>query len=461
MIFTLFLSLFLPLLVGFVFVSFFWPDIKSIRHNFLIRSCLGVGFGFGIISCFFFLWLLVFPTSNMFIMIEVLFSLCFFAIYFYITKSRSSSVSQEKEVEPAPITKSYRVISACFYIIFAVSIANFILFTLLSPHGGWDAWVTWNMRARFIFRGGNYWRDGFSCLLGWTHPDYPLLIPALIARSWKYVGYETVMIPILLSVIFVFATAGLLFSSVAILRNRSQAFLAGLVLFTVPLFAGYGASQYADVHISLFFLAAIVIFFIHDKFLQNRHGILLLAGMAAAFSAWTKNEGLLFIIAISVARSVVIIPVRGFKIYLKQMLYFTIGLLPVLIIVIYFKKQLAPFSDLLFQQSPQLFMTRLLDSTRYLKIIYELIKELLKFAVPVLIIYLLCAGIKIEKEEKTSAATSLIVLSLMLAGYLLIYVISPRNLDWHLKTSLERLLLQLWPTAVFTYFNLVRPPFSV
>lgn len=461
MIFTISVSLFLPLLVGFVFVSFFWLDIKSIRHNLLIRCCLSVAFGFGIISCFFFLWLLVFAASKMFIIIEMSFLLCLIAAYSYITRIRSSSISQEKKVEPAPIAKSDRVISTCFYIIFAASIANFILSTLQRPHGGWDAWVTWNMRARFIFRGGDYWRDGFSYLLGWTHPDYPLLIPAVIARCWKYAGYDTIIIPILLSAIFIFATVGLLFSSVAILHNRSQAFLAGLVLLTVPLFVGYGASQYADMHISLFFLATIVLYFIHDKLLQNRPSFLLLAGMAAAFSAWTKNEGLLFIIAILIARSVVIVPTRGFKIYLKQMLYFTIGLLPVLIIVIYFKKQLAPFSDLLFQQSPQLFMARLLDSTRYLKIISAFIKEPLQFAAPVLIIYLLCTGIRIEKEEKTGIATSLIVLSLMLIGYFLLYVFSPRNLDWHLKTSLERLLLQLWPSVVFTYFNLVRAPFLV
>jgi MFS family permease len=44
------------------------------------------------------------------------------------------------------------------------------------------------------------------------------------------------------------------------------------------------------------------------------------------------------------------------------------------------------------------------------------------------------------------------VLGLMLAGYIGVYLTTPHDLDWHLATSLDRLLVQVWPMAVVAVF---------
>jgi hypothetical protein len=49
-------------------------------------------------------------------------------------------------------------------------------------------------------------------------------------------------------------------------------------------------------------------------------------------------------------------------------------------------------------------------------------------------------------------AFAILVLALMLAGYVLVYVVTPLDLPWHLQWSLPRLILQLWPLAVFAFF---------
>jgi len=46
----------------------------------------------------------------------------------------------------------------------------------------------------------------------------------------------------------------------------------------------------------------------------------------------------------------------------------------------------------------------------------------------------------------------------MFAGYFIIYLITPRDLAWHLLVSLNRLFLQLFPSLLFTYFMIVRTP---
>ncbi len=45
-----------------------------------------------------------------------------------------------------------------------------------------------------------------------------------------------------------------------------------------------------------------------------------------------------------------------------------------------------------------------------------------------------------------------------LAGYLVVYLIGPDSLDWILRTTLDRLLLQIWPSAVFLFFLSLRSP---
>ena len=45
-----------------------------------------------------------------------------------------------------------------------------------------------------------------------------------------------------------------------------------------------------------------------------------------------------------------------------------------------------------------------------------------------------------------------IVLGLMLASYYLVYVTTPFDISWHVSTSVDRLLVQLWPALVLTVF---------
>jgi len=47
-------------------------------------------------------------------------------------------------------------------------------------------------------------------------------------------------------------------------------------------------------------------------------------------------------------------------------------------------------------------------------------------------------------------------LTSMVIGYYLVYIVTPHDLAWHLQYSLDRLLLQLWPSAIFVYFMMVR-----
>jgi hypothetical protein len=457
------LALLLPAAIGFVFASLFWPRDIPFRRMVLIKCCLGVGVGFGLFSCFFFIWLLLFgPSSKGLVATQVLLAVCACAILIYrvrIAKAASALDLLRKSSD----TKKPWILMGGFYLMLTITIANLAILALKKPHGEWDAWAIWNMRARFIFKAGPLWRDAFSYLIDRSRPDYPILIPASIAGIWTEIGTDTVVVPAVLAILFTLALVGLTVSSLSLLRGRSQALFAGLVLLGTPFLITHTASQYADVPLGFFFLATLVLISLQDSLASNAGDFMLLAGITAGLSAWTKNEGLLFIVSIVVARFVFIVPVKGARFYFKQMLSFATGLTPILLIILYFKVNFAPPNYLIALQGSSDIVVKLLDSSRYVLVWGAFAKQIPEFggwavSIPLLLVfYLLIVGTAFNGRSKSSVGTSLITLCLMLLGYSMIYIISPIDLKLQLDTSLSRILLQLWPSFVFVYFLLVRP----
>jgi len=265
-----------------------------------------------------------------------------------------------------------------------------------------------------------------------------------------------------IALIFAFSTVGLLLSGLSVLRGRSQAFLGGTVLLATPFFVEQGTSQYADVPLAFFFLATIVLLCLHDAG-TRQPGLLALAGLMAGFAAWTKNEGLLFLGAIVLARVVILARHEGWSSCRRQMVPMLLAALPVLLVIAYFKVRVAPAGDLF--SSPANLWRKILDPARYWATVQWYAKELLRFGhwllIPgtvLLVGYYFMVGREVGSKYEAGIRTSFLVLGLTLAGYFAVYVITPYDIHWHLRSSLNRLFLQVWPSAIFLFFLAVRTP---
>jgi len=356
-----------------------------------------------------------------------------------------------------------RVVSGAFGLALAAAAHSAIRQTLWHPHGnGWDAFAIWNLHARFLY--GPHWRDGFSPLLPWSHPDYPLLVPAAIAHFWSYLGNEDPRVPALIGLAFTFATVGILFSALDALRGRAHAMLAAIALLATPAFIEQGTWQYADIPLSFFLLTTIALLCLHEDRGQAARGgfsgWLALAGLAAGFAAWTKNEGVLFLAAIILARQVTVIgdarKGNGKIPFARHSGLLLAGALPLLVVIIYFKHWIAPPGDLFSDASS--IVRRIVQPSRYWAVLRWYVKELVRFgewlAIPgtLLLAGLLTAAGREKRVRNRGERASLLALSLTLAGYFTIYLITPYDIYWHLRFSLGRLFLQLWPSALFLAF---------
>ncbi|MFH1080895.1 MAG: hypothetical protein V1766_11685 [Pseudomonadota bacterium] len=471
----LFLSILIPLLAGLMLSWLFFPLRRLNAATGLLYLSLALGVGFGILSCLYFMAML--PThAGVLVYLDAALAVVLIALAAPLCQKsflRRQGILQPEENTPL----RYRLIfPALFAGTLISSVVSIALAFLKEPHGKWDAWVIWNLHARFILRGGERWQDFLSSGLDWTHPDYPLLVPLSVVRMWKYTGSESLYGPIVLSVLFTLAVTGLLVFSLAMLRSRSQGYLAGLVLMGSPYFLDMGAYQFADIPIAFFFLATLVVFFLHDLFSGRHDYSLMLAGLTAALAAWTKNEGILFLLCVPPVRFVWIIRSIGWRRALRQAGWFVAGALPVLMVLAVFKLHLAPSSDIFAGQGLQPVFERLMDWPRYGQIFSAYVRTALTFTqgivniregfrfnpgaagIVLLGLYLSLMGIRTKREDRSALLTAASVLILMLAGYFGIYLITPHDLRWHLLTSLNRLFIQLWPGAIFLCFMVARTP---
>ena len=457
---SLLFALALPIFGAYLILYRSFPRQFPGIYGTLLAVCISVGLVLGITSCVYYLWLLFLGIpSTAYQVIENISIVILISIV--LSKSKYRPIDSCQQDFGSEFHIYIRILNIGFLIIVLCFIAAFLLRSVVNPHGWEDAWGMWNLKARFLFRSGDNWRNAFSNLLFWSSLDYPLLVPLSIVRIWGYSGHESTMAQILVAALFSFSTVGLLVGSLTVIRSRSAGLLAGLVLMGSPYYLKTGAFQIADVPLGFYILATIVLFSLAEGS-DSKSRFLILAGAMSSLAAWTKNEGILFLLVILMVRMLVIFSSRGIKAYIQELAMFAIGALPVLAVLLLFKLELSSSNELFAGQSVETVLGRLTDTSRYSIIgksfIVYFYDKLAKEWLIVLPIYFLLFGKAKLKENDEGIKTSLLSMLFMIGGYFFIYLITPLNLQWHLNTSVWRLFLQIWPTLLFSFFVVVSTP---
>jgi len=452
--------------LGWLGMACLWPKQEAATPAKLLRLSLGLGLGFACLSFVMFFWLLAVGKWTPRFDGAVFATLLSLAALAWWRRSRVSTVS-EVFPQPKPERRDIEQILAFYFsiaLVFALVIS--VIYFLGNPHGNWDAWSHWNLRARFIFRGGERWADAMHPDY-WNPLNYPLMWPMSVAAGWVMAGRESQWIPGLAALLFAMACVLLLQSSLSRLRGRSQGFLAGLMLLGTPFFLTHGNSQYSDIPLAFFFLATFVCVALYDFEEGRAPAYLVIAGLMAGLAGWTKNEGQLFVICYCFYRFGTRLFTRGFRSTLREALLFGAGLMPVTLVILYVKTQLYPAATILQTRGVPYSVNKFSDLTRYQKIIQAYGKTVLHFGQWWLSSPILLAGyafwVRVTKEARARAESYGVfsVLLLMLSGYFLVYLSTPHDLDWLLGTSVDRLFLCLWPSFLFGFFLLIRSPEEV
>lgn len=312
------------------------------------------------------------------------------------------------------------------------------------PHGNWDAWMIWNLRAKFLAAGDGLVSRAWSGTVH-SHTEYPLLLSGYVANCWMDVGNTSPVVPMATSFLFFLALLCTVTGGIAVLRGSVLGLLAGICLMGIPPLLSEVPAQYSDVPLACFFACAVVFALLDCP---------VISGIAAGSAAWTKDEGLLFLAVICV-----------FIAILKRSTLprFCYGAAPFVAILLVFKFVIArgAASSLLALSRVGL-ASKVIDLSRYELIARRMAREILNWRLgwyhPGLPLIILIVGLGINRRHLRDVLFPGSIAAALVLGYFGIYVITSSPLEWHLQTSLTRLFVQVSPIILLSVFTAIKVP---
>ena len=424
---------------------------RGVRRAWLrvwLSGCLGAGLGLGLSSCWFVVLLWAGCTASVAVAAG---NIGLAAAGWLLWRRRPAR--QASAPPPAGEAQAWLwILRAAGALTLVLVLANWAISTGASPHGDWDAFSIWNLRAKFLAGGQPSWRYAVSAHLGGgqlgaAHPDYPMLVSALVAELWVLGGHMEPQAPALVALLFALLTVGLLVGALGWLHHEAVGWVAALLLASSELFGSQVAAQYADLPLAFYMLAAVALLVASGRE-QSSGAPLMAAGALASLAAWTKNEGIVFLLLVMLWTAVR----RGVRALLKL----SLGAAPVLVVLGVFKLWLAPATVGLFPSSTSEALAKLADPARWAMIARAYLKTLWEIAPwwahPLLLIPLWWWAAGLAEKRRLKEGWVLLLPAGMLAADFLVYLLTVADLRWHLDTSCNRLWLQVWPALLFGLF---------
>ncbi len=310
----------------------------------------------------------------------------------------------------------------------AVVAALFVEHSIRYPDGGWDAVAIWNLRARALFAAPHDLGLVFTPEL--PHPDYPPLLPALVAHGWFALSSRTPAVPIAIS--FLFGAAGVVALAAAVGERRGPALglAAALLLLGTPKLLTLATNQYADLKLAMLVLVAVVLAS------QERFAA---AGLTAGLGAFAKNEGLELFAVLLLA----VWMTSGLRAALRLLA----GAALPLALLLYFKQRWAPQNDLVAQTTLVGLLRR--APARVGIVLLGFAGQVVDFgAWGCTLPFVLLAWIaRWPQRERGTLSARFSALALLPAfGVFLATYWDPVE---HMASALDRLIFQLWPSIIY------------
>ena len=368
-----------------------------------------------------------------------------------------------RQCEPLPRGLIRAIVVAAALALAAVALASPAL-SRAQPLGRYDAHAIWNAHAAFLFRAEDELPQRFRRMER-GHPDYPLFVPAAVAGQWSLLGQESAVIPQAMGAILLLATAVVVGAALAALGCPVAGCLALTLYLSTPNALRWGFGQCADVPLSYLFVAAAVGC---AGLLGAKPGAPLppsLTGFLLGLLAWTKNEGMMLAALLVGVLAVCwtglrLRPRQGSSGYpsrdhlgLMEFLGLGAGAAAPLLALVLFKSSWSPHSEIAVFLGGS--AARLGDPTRWSTVAAAFWAELnpvsgwQRWGIvwPLALAGCVWTAASVTRCQPVRGAL-LLAFAGSLAACVFIYVAGPKELDWQLRTSLDRLLLQLLPLAL-------------
>ncbi len=316
--------------------------------------------------------------------------------------------------------------------------------TPVRPYGATDAIAMWNGHARVLVRAEGDPRPTYR-LLKHSHPDYPLHIKGAVVGVTLAVGHEHVRTAQVLHLLFLLGLTAGLYQCLAERTDNAVAAAATSVLLASPVVWSWSTAQCADIPMAYLVLCS---FWGLSGIFAGRWRIPpLLVGFGWGLLVWTKVEGVLLagslLLALLVAGWV-----RRPKLERRPLTtLLAAAALPVLANVL-FKRDWTSGGGVVRRVLTEDLGDKIVDPSRWMLIVSSLADQVNPLrdhpiwgAFWLLAAAILIWGILSRRGPAFAIAAAALATTCLLSSY----VVTPYPLAWQLASSLQRVLLQLFP----------------
>ena len=306
---------------------------------------------------------------------------------------------------------------------------------------GWDAWAIWLFKAKAFYLDGNV--QGVLARAGefaWQ-PSYPLLVPLYGAFLHTLAGTASDAAAKSLSPCFFFALLGVFYCLARRFTTRPAAlvFTAMLANLHMVNIVAFELAGYADTALSVYLLAGAG--FLYAWLRDGQPSDLALASVFSSLAAWTKNEGLFFLAGVGTvaAARLAVRRIPDWRCWMAVLLPPAVTVLPWLVLRRWYH---VPASDLF--AAGRLNWANLVPGIGSFAQAFQLGRYNLTF-------WLLLGALLAARRAGLGAPWWILpgLAGWQMLGLLGAYAAGRNDLGWWIGTSLDRILAQLAPLALF------------
>ena len=417
-----------------ILTGYFAVSIIEREMELRFRILFSIPLGLGINSVLYFLYLYFnFNSFNSFRIFEIIAAVILALIYY---NDEKPDLSKHK----------FKKLSNWFYLLNIYAVLIYLKYFINNPMGSWDGFRIWNIKAEFLALNTPLWQNVFSLPHFMSHNDYPLLLPSATARLWSYTGGENFAVNVTIGLLFTFGLVYLLFQALEYFKSEKIAVVVTSVFMILDIFLVNGAAQCADVPLAYMYLCTFVCLFLY--FRKEKFSYIALATIFAAFSAWTKNEGIMFFLIFLAVAAVWMI----YKKMYKKACITALIALPAIAFIVWFKYLAHSPNDLI----AGFFILKTyhfaFDWSRYMAILKTFVNIVFSKFLLLFVLLLLCTkGFRTKEKNIMPFKLSCAIFLLCIAGYFLVYLFSPHDINWLVENSLDRIIIQLLPVFLFLF----------
>ncbi|MBL4701715.1 MAG: hypothetical protein JKX85_10715 [Phycisphaeraceae bacterium] len=434
----------------------------ALNGGLMVRIVLAYLLGQLLTSLIYYVMLLLWPNAFLgWILVELLL-VCLLAICGRTRQAHASALEPTPAQNDNMLHRVFCYVTWCVVFLGLVAVLLSVrTLALKAPYGLWDAAAMWNLRVVYLAHPTEQWQQIFSS--DTQHPDYPLFHSLSAARLCVLYGQWNPLV----TQWFGFAHGAMaVLMLVGVLMRKASIFaalLAGAILLGTQYWWGITFWQYADHTLCAYMTASAVLLYLwlSEQDIKQRSAIwmFVLLALMTGTCAWTKNEGWPWVFWVSLIVGVRVCVVNRSRLFPMAAVWCG-ALTAVLWMPLSVHLMADATNDMVTGISTSSLTSRLFD-WQHTCLIFEYVWDVFLKLHPVWALLLSIVWVLTFRpwqrlRQRLPAYGVLLLISLQILTYLLVYQLTPHDLDWHLGTSVNRLMLQVWPIVVLGLFLLAR-----